>query len=196
MPPLGYKKWNGEYRKIMLMHEKGMDNRQIGKVMGMHPDSISAIVHSPKFKEKQKEFEEKTTKKARDLFEKSAEEAAKKIVKISQEGKPEERLQFDASKEILYQVGVKPVEVIETRKREYTPEELESALEVTREIEAITERLGKGKSQFLLDMTEENAPLAAPVPTSTEGDGGPKGDIHQASPVGQEVVSEEPLLSV
>jgi len=194
MPPLGYKKWNGEYRKIMLMHEKGMDNRQIGKVMGMHECTISSIVHSPKYVEKQKEFEERATKKARDLFEKNAEDAAKKIIKISQEGKPEERLQFDASKEILYQVGVKPVEVIETRKREYTPEEIESALEVTREVEAITERLGKSKSPFLLDMTE--ASLPAPVPTSTEGEVGPEDGIHEASPVGQETVPEEPVLPV
>jgi hypothetical protein len=190
MPPLGYKKWNGVYRKIMLMHEKNMDNIQIGKVVGMHPATISDIVHSPRFVEKQKEFELRATEKARKLFEDSAVDSAKKIIKISKDGKPEERIQFDAAKEILYQVGVKPVEVIETRKREYTPAELESALEVTREVEAITERLGKTKSQFLLEKTDEpTASLPAPVVISTDGKSEgenvrPKDSLHQTSPAG------------
>jgi hypothetical protein len=141
----------------------------------------------------------RATEKARKLFEDKAVEAAQKIISISQQGKPEERLQFDASKEILYQVGVKPIEVIETRKREYTPEEIESALEVTREIEAIADRLGKSKSQFLLE--ETTASLPAPVPTSVDGepkgeDAGPEDSIHQASSAGQETVPEEPVLSV
>jgi len=174
MPAPGYKKWNGVYRRIMLLHAKGMDNNHIAKVVEMHPCTISDIINSDHFKVRLAEFEEKATEKARELFEKNAVAAAQRIIKIAKDGKPDERLQFDASKEVLYQVGVKPIEVIETRKREYTTEEIESALKTSKEVEEIANRLGVDKSRFLFDngssspapVTEET--VSDPVPETTK----------------------------
>jgi transcriptional regulator len=155
--------WNGRWQRILLLVEKGKTDQEIADALGMSPHSIYAIRHDSRFIVKQAEFELKATEKARKLFEDNAVAAAEKIVKLSKDGKPEERIQLDAAKEVIYLVGLKPVEVIETRKREYTQEELESALKVAQELEKITTRLKGEESPFVL---KTEAPSLAPVTES------------------------------
>ncbi len=147
-----YKKseWNGKYQRILIYAEKGASVDEIAKKEGMHPGSVYRIMNDPRFQTRRSVLEEKLGEKARAVFEAHAIQAAKKIVTIAKTGKSEDRIKFDAAKEVLYQVGVKPVEVIETRKREYSPEEVLSALAAVREIEAITNRVNDGGSKFIL----------------------------------------------
>lgn len=172
MPPQGYIKWDNSRRKILAMHIRGKETNEIAKKLGWTPRHISGIIGTERFQREKAAVEQRAQERVVKLFEEKAEKAAQKIIKLAEEGKPNERIQLDAAKEILYQVGVKPVEVIETRKREYTPEEMESSLKVAKETEEIAERLGKSKSGFLLEKTEEMplppAPVAASEPVEVE----------------------------
>lgn len=161
-------RWTGRYTRILTLYMRGKSGQEIAATVGLSPETVARICTSDLFKTKQAEFELKVTEKARKLFEDKALEAAQKVVRLMKEGKPDEKLQFEAAKEILYQVGIKPIEVIETRKREYTPEELASALAVTKEMEAIADRLAKQSSPFLVEQSEESEPSSpAPVLSGT-----------------------------
>jgi len=134
-----------------MLYLKGLSQTEIARQIGVHDNTVYNIVHDPEFIKRRVEFEEKVTDKARKLFEENAIHAAEQIIRISKKGKPDERIQLDASKEILYQVGLKPVEVIETRKRDYTPEEVQQALQTAMEVETIAKRLGINNSRFIVD---------------------------------------------
>jgi len=186
-----------KYKKILLYVEQGMRPREIAQKMDMDYTWICKVLAKPEVLAAQHKMHEKAVDAARAIFEKHAVQAAIKIVKIAKTGAPDSRVQLDAAKEILYQIGLKPVEVIETRKREYTPEEIASAAKVTGEVEQILNRLGGEKSPFVLENTpEDDAPPIAPVPieggevvesnTSTDTTGG----------TGQATVPEEPVLPV
>lgn len=150
-----YKKheWSGKYQKILIYAEQGLPVQEIANRVDMHQATVYKFMRSDKFMQRKEEFDKHIIEKARRVFEEHAIEAANKIVRISKSGKPEERIQLDAAKEVLYQVGIKPVEVIETRKREYTPEELQSAARAAKEIEEISNRLLGKKSEFVLEDT-------------------------------------------
>ena len=160
-----YKKgWSATHQKVFVMYTQGILPKDIAPKVGCGIDKIRNIIHSVKFQEKHASIETDCVNRARKHFEQKLMEAAGKVVRIMQNGKPEARLQFDAAKEILYQCGMKPVEVIETRGREYTPEEIQSSLTVIKEVQEIEERLSTRGSDFLLknDGTEEPS-LSAPV---------------------------------
>lgn len=145
------KEWNAKYQRILIYAEKGMPVPDIAKKEGMHLQSVYRIMNDNRFQARKEEFEDKIADKARAIFEEHAIQAAKKIVAIAKGGKSEDRIKFEAAKEVLYQVGVKPVEVIETRKREYSPEELASMSKTALELENIVNRLSVKKSRFLLE---------------------------------------------
>ena len=175
-----YKKsgFTPEYRKILIYSEQGMPVKEIAEKVNMHPTYVYEVMKKDIFLEKKKEFETKIVDKARAVFEAHAVKAAEKIVKIAKGGKAEDRIKLDASKEVLYQVGMKPVEVIETRKREYTPEELASMFKTVVEVEEISDRLSSRNSKFVL----------------TNTDAEPK--TEQTSGPGQKTVPAEPVLPV
>ncbi len=164
----GWRKWDHNRQKALWMHIKGKNRHEIAEAIGLHPDRISDIIHSPKFMEEEAKVYESAAKRVSKLFEERAIKAAEKIIRLAEEGKPFERIQLDAAKEVLSQAGIKPVEVIEIRKREYTPAEIESALAVTKETEEIVKRLTKSKSPFLLQEVVDTTASVAPVPTSSE----------------------------
>lgn len=192
------KAWCATWNRILILHEQGKSPEEIGAEVNMHPGAVRKVMCSDRFKLKQMEFEEKAVEKARAVFEKHALEAAKKIVRIAREGKPSDRIQFDACKEVLYQVGMKPIEVVETIKREYTPEELRSAANVLKELEDISSRLSGGRSKFLLGNADEETPPSAPVPAEAEGDEVEEESENTDTTIvnRQENVPEEPILSV
>jgi hypothetical protein len=70
---------------------------------------------------------------------------------------------------------MKPVEVIETRGRQYTPEEIESSLKVMKEIQGIEEKLSTQGSGFLIKRDAEPSStlsvpfITNPCPTISQG---------------------------
>lgn len=171
---MGYRTWSGKYSKILMYYEQGVPIAEIAKRVNMNERSVYKVMEKDAFKERATEFEQGIVNKARVLFEAKALDAAKRVIKIMRSGTAKDRIRFDAAKEILYQVGLKPVDVVETRTREYTPEELKSALEVSREVEAITDRLSGRSSEFLLTDEPDAQALPssppAPVPDSQATD--------------------------
>ncbi len=156
--------WKAKYTKILVYAEKGLGPKEISEKVKMNEKHIGRIMNRPDFLLKRNKIEGDAIDAARELFKAHVSEAVMKVVNTMRKGKSEERLQYDAAKEILYQVGLKPAEIIETRRREYTTEEMESALSVTREVEEITKRLSCETSNFLVEATP--VPASVPVPAS------------------------------
>lgn len=138
------------YKKILKLVQDGAGPREIADQLKMDYTWVCRILKKPEFIAATTSIYEDATSVVRQIFERCAVEAAVKITKIAQHGKPESRVQLDAAKEVLYQLGIKPVEVIETRGRVYTPEEIQSSLNVVKEIQAIEEKLSTQGSGFLV----------------------------------------------
>lgn len=158
--------WNPRYNKILVEVEKGVPVAEIAKKVGMHVRTVYTIMRKPEFLERRQVIEADAVDGARKMFLDKVTEAAQKIINLAKRGKPEERIQFDAAREILHQVGMKPPEVIETRQREYTPEEIKSSLSVTREVEHILQRMTGKSSTFIVQ--DELADLPGPSPEAPE----------------------------
>lgn len=182
-----YKKgvWSGRNQKILEMLEAGKLREDIAKAVGINPATIWKIAQTDEFKKRQAEFHEKVGEKARKLFESKAVEAAEKIIQIARMGTSQQRIQLDASKEILYMIGIKPIEVVETRERVYAPEEIASAAKTLGEVEATMDRISVKKSRFILTKQEK------PRDVSEQPE-----DIGETVTDRQEDVSEEPVLPV
>jgi hypothetical protein len=158
------KGWKPEYTQVLIYAEKGLKGCEIAEKLGYSNVHISRIMNSPEFIAKRVKHDDTRIEAARAILNEQAINAALKLAKIANKGKPEDRIQLDAAKEILHMVGLKPIEVIENRKREYSKEELESASIVAKELEEITERLTSRKSHFLVTESNESLQLSAPVP--------------------------------
>jgi hypothetical protein len=181
------------WKKILVLVEQGYKPQEIASKLSMDSDWVYKVLKTPTFIAATVKLHEKAIDAARAIFEKNAVVAANKIAKIANRGKPEDRVQLDAAKEILYQIGLKPVEVIETRQREYTPQEIESAAKVTGEVESILDRLESKQSSFVLDGYKEadEAPHPAPVLTANEVEvekSAIESGIHETSAAGQETL--------
>jgi len=147
------------FRRVTLMMGKGMSLAEIAEKIGLKDETrLNRIVKTGYFKEKWEKAGVKAAEQARLIFEANAKEAAEKIARLSRQGQNKDRIQFEASKEILYQVGCKPVEVIETRRRDYTPQEIESTLITVQEVEQITDRLSTGNNKFVLPKLKDTTP--------------------------------------
>ena len=157
--------WSAIHQRVFKMRMEGMTAKDVGTKLGIDVNKVYDIMRTKQFLTHQHVVVENAVEKARALLESKLIIAAQKIVEIMQKGRPEERLRYDAAKEILYQCGMKPVEVIETRGREYTPEEVQSSLLVVKEIQTIEEQLGVKGSEFLVAKDKAEAPSSAPVPT-------------------------------
>lgn len=171
------------FRRVVNMLEKGLTVEQIAEKLQLkNARSVYRITKRAYFQEKFNKDSEKVVEKARKIFESNAVEAATKIVRLSRSGENRHKLQLEASKEVLYQVGMKPVEVLETRQRTYTPEEVQSSLETLKEAEKVVDRLSTTESPYLLPQKEE-VPACAPVPITQAEEIG-EGDIKQTGNTG------------
>ena len=158
------RRWSEEYRKVFELTMKGKTPKEISEMLGLKGHKVYDILRTKKFKAAEEQVQGTAVEKVRKMLEGRLEMAANKIVEIMKRGKPEERLRFDAAKEILYQCGMKPVEVVETRTRQYTPEELKSSLAVIKEVKEIEATLSTQGSGFLINRDESEAPpILAPV---------------------------------
>jgi hypothetical protein len=152
------KEWSGTKQKILMLHMSGRTQPEIAEKMGVTVGAINKTVHLPKFVAREEGIKNNIRDMVSKRFSEKALWAADKLVKIAEKGSPEDRIRFDALKEILYQVGCKPIEVVETRTRDYTPDEVHSAMLVVKEMEMITNRLTKKKSKFTLEKVGEEVP--------------------------------------
>lgn len=149
------KSWSKVHQDIFKLYVAGIKPSEIAEKTGYSLDKVRNIIRTDKFQTHHDAVITSSVDAARKLFESRLIEAARQITTLMKIGKPEERLRFDAAKEVLYQCGMKPVEVVETRTRQYTPEEIESSLTVVKEIESIEHKLAKEVSPFLLKPEDE-----------------------------------------
>jgi hypothetical protein len=155
MPGRYRRGWSKEHQQVFKLYLMGHNVPEIAQRTGFDIIKISNMVRTKKFKEHHDTVEKGSVERARQMFEERLLEAASAIVKIMNVGKPDDRIRFDAAKEVLYQCGMKPVEVVETRTRQYTPEEAASALAVVKEIQTIEEKLSAGGSRFIVEKESE-----------------------------------------
>ncbi len=148
--------WSADHQRVFELYSVGVLPRDIMKKVGFCERKVRYIIRSKAFQERYNVVVTNAVGTARKALESKLCQAADVIVNIMLRGKPDERLKFDAAKEILYQCGMKPVEVVETRTRQYTPEEIQSSLTVIKEIENIEKKLSSESSKFLVqqDATE------------------------------------------
>lgn len=174
------RRWNPRYEKILTMHIKGRKNYEIAKDIGLTPTSVSSIVSSDEFKKRKQALSMKVIDRVHEGFGEYAMTAVQKIIEIAESGKPDQRVQLDAAKEILYQIGCKPKEVVETITRQYTIEEVQSARKTISEVEEIMNRLGGAKSKFVL--TSKQSEYSSETSTPDVG------NTISASPAGPETL--------
>jgi hypothetical protein len=156
--------WTEQHQQVFKLNMSGLPPREIAEKTGIPIARIYEIMRTKKFVKHEEQIVGTAVEKVRHMLEGRLEMAANKIVEIMKSGKPEERLRFDAAKEILYQCGMKPVEVVETRTRAYTPEEIKSSLAVIKEVKEIEATLSTQGSGFLIKQDESEAPpTLAPV---------------------------------
>lgn len=158
------KGWSKEHQAVLKLYAEGRTPAEIVKETKLDMLKVRNIMRCKQFNDVRKKGIESSVVIARQLFESKLTEAAGEIVRMMKHGRPDQRLRFDAAKEVLYQCGMKPVEVIETRGREYTPEEIQSSLTVIKEVQSIEEKLAAQGSNFLVENKEASGPMAAPVP--------------------------------
>jgi hypothetical protein len=161
--------WTAVHQQVFKLRIiDGLTPKEISEKTGIPTTRLTDMMRTKLFLEHEDTTVGSAVEKARKLLESKLLRAVDKIVHIMENGKPEERLRYDAAKEILYQCGMKPVEVIETRGRQYTPEEIESSLKVMKEIQGIEEKLSTQGSGFLIKTDAE--PFSPPVNLITNQD--------------------------
>ena len=174
--------WLPVHTKILILAQRSYKPKAVAEKLKIGQETVNAIYREPYFRERLNEITNKTLNnlidaesksaivdKARDTLRNAAMKAAWKVRRIMNKGTSADRIQLDAAKDILDRVGLKPKEVIETRERVYTPEEIGSALETLKEVERLTERLDNQMSPFVVSQprisdsesseTEESSPL-------------------------------------
>lgn len=162
-----YKKgWSAAHQAVFNLYVQGYNTADIVDKTKLTKDRVRNIIRTNKFHEHHETILKSSVDEARRLLESRLTEAAGQIIRIMKHGKSDDKLKFEAAKEILYQCGLKPVEVIETRGRDYTPEEIQSSLLVVKEMQTIEEKLSTPGSGFLLKKDDADASQSAPVTTT------------------------------
>lgn len=155
-------KWNLKYQRILMYSEKGMSNTEIGTKLSLSPFTVSHIKGSDEFLIRQTNFRRSVIEQVQGVFEKRAKNAAKQVCDLMKSGTSADKVKLEAAKDILDRIGYKPIEIVETRKREYTPQEVLSALSTVHELETTMDRLDKRSSRYVLDNpTRDKAELDA-----------------------------------
>jgi hypothetical protein len=138
----------------------------------MSPRGIKTIQASTAFVNKLRVLQDKTTdivvaqeadnainkinveaeriQRARRILNRNAEIAARLEVKLMKHGTANDRLRFEACKDLLDRVGLKPVEISEVHERAYSSEEVKQALETMKEVESLSQRLSNQGSRYML----------------------------------------------
>lgn len=162
--------WTTTHTKIMILVSRNTPTVDIAKEVGTSPAVISKIRTSNKFLDKltaynnrileklaDKESTRATTDKAREILLNHSISAARKLIYMARTKNldPKHRLKFDVCRDILDRAGLKAVDVVETRERASSPEELESMKKTLLELDLITQRLSNQSSQFLITRTGE-----------------------------------------
>jgi hypothetical protein len=186
--------WTAIHQQVFKLRMiDGLAPREISEKTGIPIQRLNDMMRTKLFLEHEDTAIGTAVEKARTLLENKLIRAANKIVEIMERGKPEERLRYDAAKEILYQCGMKPVEVIETRGRTYTPEEIKSSLGVVKEIKEIEEKLSTQGSGFLIKRDDADASSSLPPSQLTQPEeiplSSPQDEEKRGSPIEEVLVS-------
>lgn len=188
--------WKPAYTKILIAVQEGCDNKSVAERVQLAESTVRWVKSSEEFKKRMTRFtgtrEEVVAKTmalddsssaARKTLLNKAKWAADKMVELAEKGSTKDRLQLDACKEILHIAGIKGIDVVEHRERNYTDAELASMLETARQIELVTKRLVGEPSRFLL-----SAPRKPEEETVTDENSDEPGED------GQDIITEESLL--
>jgi hypothetical protein len=149
--------WSKQHQKVFELYTGGSTPAEIVKDTGYPIDRVRNIIRCDRFQEQHDEIVKNSVETARKTFEARLTEAAGQIIRIMKHGKPDERIRFDAAKEVLYQCGLKPVEVVENRTRQYTPEEIKSSLAAVKEIQTIEGTLAVHGSRFIIKRDKDHS---------------------------------------
>jgi len=157
--------WTDRHTKVLEATHQGVPNADIAAKNYMTRAAVVAIQNQPIFKERlktvhmsvveritEKQIQHLTTnnvQEARRHLDNAAVMAAKTMIAIAQTGDGT-REQVTAAKDILDRCGLKPIEIVETRERVYSPEEVIHAKNVLLETEDIVKRLSTQSSPFIL----------------------------------------------
>lgn len=158
------RKWTGKHNKVLSLTVNDTPTQEIAKITGISVSGVNFIQGTITFKEKLNQINKQATKQilaeskkeltgvheAREILDREAVKAAKKLKKLMNSGTSKDRLQLDACRDILDRIGLKPIDVVETRERSYAPEEIASAFRTLKEIEKTTLRLSNTGSRFVM----------------------------------------------
>lgn len=157
--------WKPIHSKILLLTQRNLTDKEIAKQVKISFETVGCIRQSPYFRQRaalvgrkialkleEKGIEALITDKARAKIQQASLRAAMKVLKIMKKGLPVERIQLDAAKDVLDRAGLKPVDIVETRQRAYTPEEIASTKETLLEVETITQRLTNQTSRHIVKL--------------------------------------------
>lgn len=157
--------WTNQLTKILLKTQAGLTVEAIARELHCNETTVVNARKRPDFGQRLDSLNNRLvartiekratslvslTQEARDILTKAAPEAANKMVVLSKTGTKEDKVQFDAAKDILDRAGLKPVEVIEARERIYSPAEIAKAQGTLLETEAIIMRLKTRSSPFII----------------------------------------------
>jgi hypothetical protein len=150
---------------------KGLKSGEIGRKVGLSSQYVRDIMCSPQFAIRRERMERSLGEQVNDVLKNHAIKAVKKITQIAHDGTTAQKLQLEAAKEILYLLGIKPVDVFEQKGRDLTDEETKSAKNTIGELEKIMNRLDEKKSSFVIarrDEVELTAPSEVSVDITTQ----------------------------
>jgi hypothetical protein len=221
------KVWRPLYTKIMILVQKGETASQIANrsEIGLEKRQLSRIINAPTFRLKMAKLVEKFDVA---LIEKATEEISKTpevdLAKIKLAGAAEEaanlllrlmnprsslqkrysiherRLMASIAQDVLDRAGLKVTVSVEegARSREYSPEEIKSALSNAKELEQISQRLEGRDSSYVLTREERIGaePTDALDPTvATEPEGVPVETNAVEQPVANPDPNETPIAT-
>jgi len=124
---------------------------EISKAVRLSPNTVKAVIEDRSFDKHLSAYQKTVLEEARGMLEEKLKRAAEKLIEIMEHGTPQQKIQLEATRDLLDRCGAKPHEVIERIDRQYTMEEVNSMLAVTKEIATITDKLSSTKSPYLLD---------------------------------------------
>lgn len=158
--------WNPVHQKTLMLTARRWSAKAIAKTLKLSENTIATYRNSPYFKERlanltrkiedasipllAQESVSRATDQARAILIAASVAAAKKMDLLSKRGKPEQRIQYEACKDILDRTGLKPREETVIHERIYSETEVKSALVTAGELENTLGRLTKQGSPFLL----------------------------------------------
>jgi len=160
-----WKPWHDELMKMVV---DGVSPVQMSLRLNKSSKMIKDVVGSEYFKVRMSDIQQTITtsitktwleaidtdavKEAREEIGRSAVEAAKTIVWISKNGEVEDKMRFEAAKDILDRAGVRAPELVKQQREErsYSPEEVAKAREILAESEAIVKRLINTPNRFVI----------------------------------------------